>query len=88
MSNVLSEAHKQQVLALGRMGWSLRRIERDTGINRDTVARYLREAGVRQVLEPKRTLRNRSGLNVRCRRQGSRQAHDGRPGSATAASRL
>ena len=46
MSNVLSEAHKQQVLALGRMGWSLRRIERDTGINRDTAARYLREAGI------------------------------------------
>lgn len=28
------------------MGWSLRRIERDTGINRDTAARYLREAGI------------------------------------------
>ena len=46
MSNVLSEEHKQQVLALGRMGWSLRRIERDTGTNRDTAARYLREAGI------------------------------------------
>ena len=46
MSNVLSEQQKQQVLALGRMGWSLRRIERDTGIHRDTAARYLREAGV------------------------------------------
>ena len=46
MSNVLSEEHKQQVLALGRMGWSLRRIERDTRINRDTATRYLREAGI------------------------------------------
>jgi hypothetical protein len=44
--------------------------------------------GVRQVLEPKRTLRNRSGSNVRCRRQGSRQLREVRPGSAMAASRL
>jgi len=46
MSNVLSEEQKQQVLALGRMGWSMRRIERETGIYRDTAARYLREAGI------------------------------------------
>ena len=46
MSNVLSEEQKQQVIALGRMGWSLRRIERETGIYRDTAARYLREAGI------------------------------------------
>ena len=46
MSNVLSEEEKQQVMALGRMGWSLRRIERETGIHRDTAARYLREAGI------------------------------------------
>jgi transposase len=46
MSNVLSEEQKQQVLALGRIGWSMRRIERETGIHRDTAARYLREAGV------------------------------------------
>ena len=46
MSNVLSEEQKQQVIALGRMGWSLRRIERETGIHRDTAARYLREAGI------------------------------------------
>jgi transposase len=46
MSNVLSEEQKQQVLALGRMGWSLRRIERETGIYRDTAARYLRQAGI------------------------------------------
>jgi hypothetical protein len=27
MSNVLNEAKKQQVIALGRLGWPLRRIE-------------------------------------------------------------
>jgi hypothetical protein len=30
MSNVLSEEKKQQVIALGKLGWSLRRIERET----------------------------------------------------------
>ena len=31
MSNVLSDEKREQVLALGRLGWSLRRIEEATG---------------------------------------------------------
>jgi transposase len=46
VSNVLSEEKKQQVIALGRLGWSLRRIERETGIRRETISAYLKEAGV------------------------------------------
>ncbi|MBM3744563.1 MAG: hypothetical protein FJW34_02055 [Acidobacteria bacterium] len=46
MSNVLSEAKKNQVIALGRLGWSLRRIQRATGVRRETAAAYLRAAGV------------------------------------------
>jgi transposase len=46
VSNVLSEEKKQQVIALGRLGWSTRRIERETGIRRETISTYLREAGV------------------------------------------
>lgn len=46
MSNVLSEAKQQQVLALGRLGWSLRRIEQATGVRRETAGLYLRSAGV------------------------------------------
>ena len=46
MSNVLSEEKKQQVLALGRLGWSLRRIQQQTGIHRETAGEYLREAGI------------------------------------------
>src|SRR5436190_15351903 len=46
MSNVLSEEKKQQVLALGRLGWSLRRIEKETGVRRETAGAYLRAAGV------------------------------------------
>jgi len=31
MSNALSEEKKQQVIALGKLGWALRRIEQATG---------------------------------------------------------
>ena len=44
--NVLSEEKKQQVLALGRLGWSLRRIERAVNIRRETISTYLKAAGV------------------------------------------
>ena len=46
MGNVLSEAKKQQVLALGRLEWPLRRIEEATGVRRETASRYLRAAGI------------------------------------------
>jgi len=44
--NVLSDEKRQQVVALGRLGWPLRRIEAETGIRRETASRYLRAAGV------------------------------------------
>jgi hypothetical protein len=46
MSNVLSEAKKQQVIALGRLGWTLRRIEQSTGARREPAGAYLKAAGV------------------------------------------
>lgn len=46
MSNVLSEEKRKQVIALGQLGWSLRRIEKETGIRRETAAGYLRAAGI------------------------------------------
>ena len=46
MSNVLSEAKKQQVIALGRLGWPLRRIEQETGVRRETAGAYLKAAGL------------------------------------------
>jgi len=46
MSNVLSEEKKQQVIALGKLGWSLRRIERFTGVRRETAGAYLKAAGI------------------------------------------
>ena len=46
MSNVLNEEKKQQVIALGRLGWSLRKIQKATGVHRTTAADYLRAAGI------------------------------------------
>jgi hypothetical protein len=46
MSNILSEAKKQQVIALGRLGWPLRRIEQETGVRRETAGAYLKAAGI------------------------------------------
>src|SRR5476649_95708 len=46
MANVLDDAKRQQIVALGRLGWSLRRIERETGVRRETASAYLRAAGV------------------------------------------
>jgi len=46
MSNVLSTDKKQQVIVLGKLGWSLRRIEEATGVRRETASAYLKTAGV------------------------------------------
>jgi len=42
MSNVLSEEKKQQVIALGRLGSPLRRIEQATGVCHETAGTYLK----------------------------------------------
>jgi hypothetical protein len=46
VSNVLNEEKKQQVIAFGRLGWSLRKIQKTTGVRRETAADYLRAAGI------------------------------------------
>jgi hypothetical protein len=46
MRNVLSEEKKQQVIALGKLGWPLRRIEQATSVRRETASAYLKAAGV------------------------------------------
>ena len=46
VSNVLSEEKQKQVIALGQLGWSLRRIEKSTGIRRETAGGYLRAANI------------------------------------------
>ena len=51
MSNVLGDEKRQQIIALGRLGWSLRRIEQATGVRRETASTYLKAAGL-QVRAP------------------------------------
>jgi transposase len=51
MSNVLSDDKRHEVLALGRLGWSLRRIEQEIGVRRETAGAYLKAAGI-QVRRP------------------------------------
>ena len=46
MSNVLEQTTQQQILALGRLGWTLKRIEQTTGVRRETVSGYLKAAGI------------------------------------------
>src|SRR5262249_4701419 len=46
MSNVLNQEKKQQVVALGKLGWTLRRIEQATGVRRETASNYLKAAGI------------------------------------------
>ncbi len=44
--NVLGREKQQQVIALGRLGWSLARIEQATEVRRETAGGYFRSAGV------------------------------------------
>ena len=46
MSNVLDDETQQRIRALGRLGWSLRQIERATGIRRETISGYLKAVGI------------------------------------------
>ena len=46
MSNVLSDDKRHQIIALGRLGWSLRRIEQATGVRRETASAYIKAAGI------------------------------------------
>jgi hypothetical protein len=46
MSNVLADDKHHQIVALGRLGWSLRRIQRTTGVRRETISGYLKAEGI------------------------------------------
>jgi transposase len=46
MSNVLGDDKRHQIVALGRLGWSLRRIEQATGVRRETISGYLKAAAI------------------------------------------
>jgi hypothetical protein len=45
MESIVCVPQQQQVIALGKLGWSLRRIEEATGVRRETASAYLKTAG-------------------------------------------
>ena len=66
MSNVLSKEKREQVIALGRLGWSLRRIEQATGVRRETASEYLRGVGIalRRAGRPSREDQAKPAINL------------------------
>ena len=62
MSNVLSDDKRQQIIALGRLGWSLRRIEQATGVRRETASVYLKAAGI--MVRPPGWVRAKPAIEV------------------------
>jgi hypothetical protein len=44
--NVLGDEKKQQIIALGRLGWSLRRIQETVGVRRETAKSRARVVSV------------------------------------------
>ncbi len=46
MSNVLDDDQQHDIRALGRLGWTLSRIQEATGVRRETISGYLKAAGI------------------------------------------
>src|SRR5438132_12757535 len=46
MANVLKDEKKQQIITLGRLGWSLRKIQEATRVRRETISADLKGADV------------------------------------------
>jgi hypothetical protein len=87
----LSEEKQKQVIALGQLGWTLRRIEKETGVRRETAAGYLRSAGIavrprgRWGRAPASKTGHRGDHRLGCGRQaksGQRSRGDHRLGAA------
>ena len=66
MTNILGDDKQQQVLALGRLGWPLRRIEAATGVRRETASAYLKAAGIAHPTAPPAPALRRQNRPVRC----------------------
>lgn len=77
MGNVLSEEKRQQVLALGRLGWPLRRIEQALQVRRETAGAYLKAAGVPVRAARRRLLASKPASEVSTDPQGAKPASEG-----------
>jgi len=81
MANVLKDEKKQQIIALGRLGWSLRKIQESTRVRRETISAYLRGAGV-EIWPPGRWRRERKAKPAIAVITGSEAAKPALPGFA------
>jgi hypothetical protein len=61
MSNVLDDTTQQQILALGRLGWSLRRIEQALALRRETISGYLKAAAIAARPRPAERINAKTG---------------------------
>jgi transposase len=74
MANVLKDEKKQQIIALGRLGWSLRKIQEATHVRRETISAYLKAAGI-EIWPPgrwRRRSKSKAAIQVTT---GSDEAH-------------
>jgi len=76
MSNVLSEEKRQQVIALGKLGWTLRRIEQETGVRRETAGAYLKAAGISVKAPGWRRSAAKPAIGVATDSDGSKPANE------------
>jgi hypothetical protein len=81
MANVLKDEKKQQIIALGRLGWSLRKIQEATRVRRETISAYLKGAGV-EIWPPGRWRRESKAKPAIEAITGSGAAKPAIPGSA------
>lgn len=88
MSNILDDKKRQQILGLGRLGWTLRRIERATSVRRETISAYLKAAeisvrgrGRPSVEPPKPAIKSEVSTDLGA---GSEVPHPGRAPSSSA----
>src|SRR5437660_7440659 len=73
----LSEEKKQQVIALGKLGWPLRRIEQATGVRRETAASYLKAEGISIHPPGWRRARSKPAIQVATDSGGVKPANEG-----------
>jgi len=81
MANVLKDEKKQQIIALGRLGWSLRKIQEATRVRRETISAYPKGAGV-EIWPPGRWRRERKAKPAIEVITGSEAAKPALPGLA------
>jgi len=78
MTNILSDDKRKEVLALGRLGCTLRRIERATGVRRETAGAYLKAARL-TVRGPMLAASRSIPVNIPLPLQGRRAGNFRRP---------